>query len=73
MTTKSRKKKTEKKERKTVKSFGNHTKDIFSARTENKGVIYDENKPHSHKEVVRQEKGFSVALRMKLRKLKFIF
>lgn len=39
-----------------MKSFGNHTKDILPARTKNKGMICDENKPHSHKEVVRQEK-----------------
>jgi len=56
-----------------MKSFGSHAKHVPSARTKNKSVICDEKKPHCHKEGVGQEKGFSVALRMKLGNLKFIF
>lgn len=43
-----------------MKSFGIHTKDTPSARSKSKGVICDENKAHSHKKVVRQEKWVSV-------------
>lgn len=52
----SRKKTNRRREKVTVKSLGRHTKDILFARTKNQGVIQDENKAHSLKKVVRQEK-----------------
>lgn len=39
-----------------MKSFGNDTKDTLSAWLKIKAVICNENKPHSHKKVVGQEK-----------------